>query len=462
MSPPLLEYALRFSDDGSVLVEGQEGCFHREDRYEVGSRLFDAFFSSAVAPALADLVDVAMAVYIADRVCPRRRGAAGGPGHRWHRVLRLTVPVRHPERWHAPAAGALLQEILCGLTDDTWDLEFVPRRAPSRTIQGSLRAPDAEQPCVVALFSGGLDSLAGLCSEALEYVDTRFVLVSGWTNGRLRARQRALVQGFVEGAGRSVFPISIPFGLRRGSSTYDDDEQTQRSRGFVHCLFGAAAALAFDADSLACYENGIGAINLPFSRVQLGVENARSAHPIVLQDLSDLVEFITGRSFSIRLPFLMKTKGQVCGAIRALGLEHLVAETVSCDFYPRRVEGQPQCGACTSCVLRRQALKIAGLHENDPSEGYAVDLHQPVERDGDLEWCVQVMLGQVHHLRAALAKPLPWAALIREYPMLHQTVLALGARGWSVPELRSGIVALYREYCAEWERFQQQPLPIVA
>jgi len=220
--------------------------------------------------------------------------------------------------------------------------------------------------------------------------------------------------------------------------------------------------LAMEEEAVACYENGVGALNLPLSPVQLGAQSARSAHPLALSQLAGLVEVVTDRRFDFRLPFLTHAKGRLCRAIGQLNLSALVQETVSCDAFPRRVRGKPQCGWCTSCLLRRQALKVAGLGSADPPGEYEVDVHAPGPRNPDLEWNLQVMLQQVRRLRLAISAPDRWGGLVLAYPALDQTVQALAALGWDARQLRAGITEVYSLYCSEWEHFEQQSLPFVA
>ena len=443
-------------------MHGASSGIRRDDGYQIGPTLFNGFFSSELAPALADMVEVGVAVYAADRMCRRKLGGADTYQHSWHRRMRLTVPVRDPSLWNSEEVQERLGAVLTFLTDDEWHFRFSRHEGPSRALQGSLSNALPRPPRAVALFSGGLDSLAGFCQEAVQRPEASFVLVSAWTNRRLLRRQISLARAIPESTGRKILPVFVHFGLRRGGSTYNDDERSQRTRGFVHGLLGAAVALAMEEEAVACYENGVGALNLPLSPVQLGAQSARSAHPLALSQFASLVEVVTDRRFDFRLPFLTHTKGRLCRAIGQLNLSALVQETVSCDAFPRRVRGKPQCGWCTSCLLRRQALKVAGLGSADPPGEYEVDVHAPGPRNPDLEWNLQVMLQQVRRLRLAISAPDRWGGLVLAYPALDQTVQALAALGWDARQLRAGITEVYSLYCSEWEHFEQQGLPFVA
>ena len=55
-------------------------------------------FSAAVSPRLGDLLDIAMAIYAADRLC-RRPPEGSRKESGWSRRLELRVPVQQPEFW---------------------------------------------------------------------------------------------------------------------------------------------------------------------------------------------------------------------------------------------------------------------------------------------------------------------------------------------------------------------------
>jgi len=113
---------------------------------------------TVLPPLLADLVDVAAAVHVVDRLARRRRDREAH-----ERRFEVEIPVRTAERWNALLVRQSLTSLLSFMTGDSWSLQFVPepiRRRPSET-QHSLFALQKDVPNSVGLFSGGLDSLAG-------------------------------------------------------------------------------------------------------------------------------------------------------------------------------------------------------------------------------------------------------------------------------------------------------------
>ena len=452
------DYSVRFDSYGSAIVADREGMFLRRSGFHVDTHAVERPFSSHFPSDLADLVDIALAVYAADRLCPRRPSNGNRYDHHWHRRLQLEIPVRTPSKWEDDLLVARLRDLLALLTEDDWDFSFIQRKAPVREVQGYLFDSRPADPITVALFSGGLDSLAGLCIEASERQTHALVLFSGWTNSRLATRQERLTSALTGRVGRRVISVRVPFGITHEGSSYNDDEPTQRTRGFVYSLLGAAVALHAGTDALVCYENGIGALNLPITEAQLGSQNARSAHPVVLAELAEFVELALGRHFRMRLPFLFWTKAELCAGIRAAGLCDLIPVTVSCDGFPRRVKGKPQCGRCTSCLLRRQALGAAGLSAFDPADAYAFDVDATSREEWPYE--LHAMLDQRWSLMQGLAQHDAWEGLSHRYPQLESAMCELGPRGWDVDRTRRGIVGLYTRYCNDWAEFGQRELPL--
>ena len=140
-------------------------------------------------------------------------------------------------------------------------------------------------PVTVSLFSGGLDSLAGLAAHAPEGPGGSRVLVSGYTNNRLRHQQRSQVD-IVRAAWRhaeafehisEIHHVAVPFGIRKPLEY--KEEKSQRTRSLVFLTLGVVTALQGGADTLWIYENGVGALNLPMNETQLGVDNSRGVHP---------------------------------------------------------------------------------------------------------------------------------------------------------------------------------------
>lgn len=433
------------------------GTSRAPNPFRLESERISTKFHDAISCRMADLLEVALSVYAADRQSPRSSGRTD-PGHR--RIV-VRVAVRDPAFWRRSETTERLSDYLYWLSEDDWRFEFVRRKSEldfAESRQYLLNSPP-EPPASVSLFSGGLDSLAGLAAQMQREPGGSRVLVSGYSSSRLASQQRkqvALIKSNSEEFGippAEIHHLMLPYGLKHVNPCKEED--TQRTRAFVFLTFGTIVALKARTDTLWVYENGVGAMNLPLSAMQLGVDNYRGVHPRSLAMAEDLFELVLEERVKIKNPYLFFTKAQMCRYLPSSSLLGLMRETVSCDSFPSRLLNRPQCGLCTSCILRRQALYCGGLSEHDLCDGYQYDLlddgHAMVP---DRLFELEVMRGQVSTFRDCLSAEDPWTALATRYPELLRTGDELEVtdrleKGESAP----AFVRLYRTYVDEWDAF---------
>ncbi len=124
-----------------------------------------------------DLVAIATGIYAIDRVCKRKLARHNECGVR---TLRVVFEVSDFSFWQHPEIVEQLTDILCMLSGDTWLVSFAQRSEPHQTtaVQRSL---DLQQPSPtrVALYSGGLDSAAGLANRLVADDQTYMLLTVG-------------------------------------------------------------------------------------------------------------------------------------------------------------------------------------------------------------------------------------------------------------------------------------------
>jgi hypothetical protein len=252
-----------------------------------------------------------------------------------------------------------------------------------------------------------------------------------------------------------IYHRGIPYGLRWATAQGErKEESSQRRRGFLFLTLGACSALAAGSKELFLYENGIGAINLPDDGTQVGTYNSRATHPSTLLRMEKFIRILTREPFSIHNPFLFSTKAEMCSheAVRELGESlHL---TFSCDGFPVRAKDRGQCGFCTSCLLRRQALELAGLSRYDNS-GYLSDLSSPTFVGSDRQLhALRAMNWQAHRINVALSQSDPWQALVSDFIELQKVELDLCRAGNVQPaDLQTKLLHLYSQYASEWRAF---------
>ena len=415
-------------------------------------------FNEALPVSAADLLDLSLAVYAADRSSLRdfKKANTG------QRCINVRVGLRNPDLWRSPEADDHLGELLHWLSGDVWSFQFEYRKAaqtPAKSERFLFKEP-LDPPVSVSLFSGGLDSLAGLACRSTEDLDGTYVLVSGYTNNRLWSKQHLQVQHIKSafedlspGSDTRIQHVAVDFGMRPPRRCHE--EKGQRTRALVFLTLGVTAALLAGADTLWVYENGVGALNLPFNETQLGVDNYRGVHPRTLMMFETLAELILGREIRVRNPFLFHTKAEMCRSLLPSRFEGAIKETISCDSFPMRVKAPTShCGYCTSCVLRQQALHSAGVGPCEPAAAYKHDvLTNRAALNRDQVYGVEAMSGQVHRLEQALASNDPWRSLTASFPELARTSAELEREGLDSVQASARFVRLFQTYVCEWRHF---------
>lgn len=417
------------------LIRGRDFSFN-------DSRL-GAVLTTNLTPRLADLIDIALAAYVVDRSQRRPGARQTKAGRTWGRAIRVRVGVRDVDFWMEQSNS--LSELLQWLTDDDWNFDFVASTAAPLGIEVAQRlALGLGGADRVALFSGGLDSLAG----ALMALDTerRPLLLSIETNSRMGATQRSLRRLL-----REDWPSAVSASALVELHGAEASEPSQRARAFLFLALAGTVASSCDSEVVEVYENGVGAIGLPYLATQEGAHTTKAMHPYTLCRFAALVTSVAARPIRYVNPSLWSTKAELCRLV-APDQRHLIPVSESCDTaFSYRGDGVHRCGTCTSCLLRRQALWAAGLEE--------LDARQPVRTDVMALGCDAVpcgtasllaMLDQAEQLDAALSEGEPWAALISQFPDLREVAPS--------PAEQQACLKLYRTYVDEWRCF---PSPLV-
>lgn len=456
---PITSYAYDFTVPGLFSQKEQLSSSGTsqfpEITYYVDDSEISGIFGSEISPLRLDLTDIAIAVYIADRLS--LRDDPKHHKHNWIRELSIKIAVRNLEIWQNESVISQLRNVLNYFTDDIWKFDFVELIGKERAdeIQPKLKIPPASLPRV-ALYSGGLDSFAGAAQQLFNAPRTPFIFVSGATNTRQIFGQRKQMRELIGiSPEREIIHQRIGFGIHWNKLKHPKEETSQRTRGFLFITLGAVTALNAGASCLEIYENGIGAINLPYDNSQVGTMSSRAINPAALIRMEKLIEIITGQKFLIDNPYLFQTKGEMCRHEIVKKMGDTVKETFSCDGFPVRTAGKPQCGVCTSCLLRRLSLENAGLINIDEGKNYLTDLSNAFSQPSFNQLNdLRVMEWQYQAIDICLAEENPWQALIIKYPTLQTIVSELVINyGMKIEELQTKILSLYKRYCAEWENF---------
>jgi hypothetical protein len=408
--------------------------FRFEDvRAGLWSDIPDAFF---------DLLDLATYVYCADQSIARGTTRDEHFGAAWRRVLHFAVPVRLPGLWARPEVRDALTRALSFLSEDEYHFTFEPFQNPPRFDAYLNFANDRFGGTVeeVALFSGGLDSLAGAVQRAVTE-RRKLLLVHHRSNPKTDPAVQGLVRELMLRAPWKP-PIYLPVRLNKDRNL--TSESTQRTRSFLFAALGATAAVVLGLDRVSFYENGVVGLNLPPSAQVVGARASRTTHPRVLRRLETLLSLLADRPFKIDNPFQWQTKAQLIRRIADAGCADLIGLTRSCA-YPRSASNeQPHCGVCSQCIDRRFAVLAAGQEAHDPAPGYRVDLltgERGVGRD-------QTMLAVYTQTAADVAEMRP-AEFFGRFGELSRVVGEVGES----PEIAARkAFELYREHGREVNR----------
>ena len=269
----------------SVQVHVTRDCVHvRGDIHQDLRVVVDSAFRSLQSqpgPRSLDLLQIAAGVYAVDRAVKRQPHAGNESGIR---TLKLRFAVNDLEFWQRPDVTETVTQILCFLTDDNWHVAFASAGKDyiATTHQKKLDLPWTSRQRKIALYSGGLDSAAGLANRVLAGFD-KYLLVTVGHHARLRQQCDEQIKQLSE-LTKTPLQMHATFVVRQSGGVakrLSHQERSQRSRAFLFAASAAVVAQACDIQSVEVFENGVGAINLPLMTGMLaGGLATRGAHPI--------------------------------------------------------------------------------------------------------------------------------------------------------------------------------------
>lgn len=326
---------------------------------------------SDIPDVLLDLLEVAAYVYCADQQTRRGSEYLTDYGADWRREMVFRIPVRSHSIWQCEEVRKGLADMLGFLSDDHYTFEFVPAQFPlaEKEAYFSNLTDGADQPDEIALFSGGMDSFAGVVEAQAE--GKKMVLVGHHAASKIFNIQKQLVDALNQRAcGPRLFfvPVNI---TNTGSVPV---EYTQRTRSFLFAALGVVVARMFGKDEFTFYENGVVSLNIPIAGDVLGARATRTTHPRVIRGFETFFSSVLEREISVRTPFQWLTKTDVARKIDEHSGADLLAKTNSCTRPRAMTKKHPHCGVCSQCIDRRFAVLSAGLGEVESADLYGVDL----------------------------------------------------------------------------------------
>ena len=326
----------------------------RGDISVVGNSVIDKVkrLRQGIPGQVMDFLTIALAVTAADTFVRRANTDDG-----WTRQFSIRLPLYKPARWLQQKKN--LESVLHFLSGDKWDFDFqeggcpppTPFRRASRAKLVQLRGLDC-----VSLFSGGLDSAVGVIDLFAQ--GRAPLLVSHAYRGDKKHQDKIaqLLQGEYSRFEMNADPRWYS-GIR---------DVTMRTRSLNFLAFAAVGACAVQAVSqqdqidLFVPENGFISLNAPLTNRRIGTLSTRTTHPHFMAGIRNLSRAV-GIPCRIVNPYQFRTKGQMASECQnRRSLENIVGHTVSCSRWKR---SNQQCGVCVPCIIRRAALRAAGISD---------------------------------------------------------------------------------------------------
>ncbi len=307
-----------------------------------------------------DLLMVSLSVYGADRIIKKKDSLNG-----WKRSIHLNLPVLNTELLEKNKE--LLKRTVNFLTGDSWeftfrDRELTPEESKCREQMGQTRI-DTLDINKICMFSGGLDSFIGAI-DLLEGESKDIIFVSHYGGGKGTLeyqegiKDELITQHFLSENNFYSF-YAAPKGGK---------EETMRSRSFMFFSHAIVLASCFKKKlELIIPENGYISLNIPLTYSRIGTSSTRTTHPYYMELFQDLLNKL-GIEVTLINPYQFKTKGEMVTECKNKDfLARNIINTMSCshpDVGRMRGESETQhCGTCLPCIIRRAAIKAAGIED---------------------------------------------------------------------------------------------------
>jgi len=320
---------------------------------------------------IVDLLEIAAYVFCADRfMCRGNKNTL--EYHSWSRSFLFVIKVRDFEFWNTPCIQKKLEDALCFMSGDQ-EYKFTFQPGHKTPLTGLFEKeefkiePNADLDII--LFSGGLDSLAGIL-DRLENSKNELCLISHQSGqpGTIRTQEQ-LFKALKRRCGNRVSHYKFRCGLTGVKAV----EESQRTRSFLYSSIAYALCHGLSQNKFYVYENGITSLNFPKRQDLINARASRTTHPKTLRLLEDLFYKIEESKIKIHTPFLWKTKTDIFNMIANFGYQNLITSTVSCSKTFQNLGSATHCGGCSQCIDRKFAAYGAKLDDIDDSGIYKLN-----------------------------------------------------------------------------------------
>jgi 7-cyano-7-deazaguanine synthase in queuosine biosynthesis len=315
----------------------------------IGSAVMSEIFHRKLQPEQRawDLLSIALAVISADLSSWRKSSPDG-----WTRQFEVNVAVNEPDFWNSQKD--LIERQFQFLTTDIWNFNFIANGQTFQPQTGIIRPPDDG----IILLSGGLDSLIGAVDLAVS--KKKLFGVSQIVRG-----DREKQSSFAKKIGGGMNHIQMN---HNAAIPGQETPPSQRARSAIFLAYGVLIATSLnrykDGGNVNLYvcENGFISINPPLTGARLGSLSTRTAHPVFLNLVQQLLDAAELR-VKIDNPYQFKTKGEMMKeCLDQDFLKKTAYISTSCGRFGRM--GYKQCGRCVPCLIRRAAFNAWGVPDS--------------------------------------------------------------------------------------------------
>lgn len=328
-----------------------------------------------------DLLEIAGYLFAADR--KSFRGTPNSVEYQsWGRSFHLHIKVRDYKFWNNEEVQYLLSDLLCFITGDkAYKFTFYSGAVDYQAdlFDNENFELNVKKGLSITLFSGGLDSLAGVI-ERLETTKDELCLVSH-QSGQPSVME---TQNKLYKAINTLYPNRCKhYKFNCGLSQTKSIDETQRTRAFLFNSMAFAIAHAYKQDRVYIYENGITSLNFAKTQDMMNGRASRTTHPKTIGLLEKLFTIIAGKEYKIEHPYLFNTKTDVMKVIKKYKKYKLIDSAVSCSATRNKPRQKTHCGICSQCIDRRFSMYSSELEKYDENGIYHFnfleeDLDEPV------------------------------------------------------------------------------------
>jgi len=318
-----------------------------------------------------DLLEIAGYVFATDRKCTR--GSKNSVEmHSWSRTIDLHIKVRDIKFWNTEAVKKKLNEALSFMTGDKkWNFVFHQHDGDmEEDLFGEESfVIDSNKKIRVVLFSGGLDSLAGII-ELLETTNDNLCLVSHQSgNQSVASTQNKLFEEIEKQYPNRCWHYKYKCGLTGRQSA----DESQRTRSFLFNSIAYTLSSTYKLNENTLFENAITSFNFAETQDMMNSRSSRTTHPKTLGLLTELLSQVNNEPYRIKNGYYNKSKTDVVNVLKKYDKLNLFDVAVSCSATRQHRSKHSHCGICSQCIDRRIAVYSAGIERHDENGLYEFD-----------------------------------------------------------------------------------------